>query len=505
MLPDSLKDQAKAVLVKIGKCLRGGEDSSRMAVLRCSTLEEFQTAAAMLPRVFPRINWVTVNVSQYGVETAVKKAAQLSRAGTHIPLLHLFPGEDSDGDMTEACADHLELLNEELNLCSLPMVVSLLAPSIRVVVKDAPGCWEGKGEYVAWPSAPPDFDKEEEGSEAPMFNPDDEPPPPEETRKVLDEMHGESAADYLVNVSELHLRQGNVEAARLFLLRAVQIYSQSANLGGMAKGYHLLGMAAQGRGDYDEAVEWFDQSIDNRRILNDGKGLSDSYAAKGYAHYLKGEYDSAVRAFDDAMKLDQELGLTSRVSAGYRKMAMVFELKQDLRAAEQLYLKSLQMEEEEGTAAGKARVYHHLGRMKEEQKDHDQAIEYYNQSLALKEEAGDAGGVASSHHQLGNLCLGRGEFEDAISHYEQAMSLEKETGDKQGLARTGAQLGLAYRETGQVEKALKQLLKAYQLLQRLRSPLAAEVLGKVEEIQDLVSADTFDKLLREAAITTTGP
>lgn len=503
MISEQLREAAKASLLKVGNCLRGSAGKSRLAVLRCANLEEFQTASAMLPRVFPRINWATINVAQHGVETAIRRAAELAQAGTSIPVVFMFPGEDTDGAMTQACAEHIELLCDDLGLPALPMVFAVLSPSIRVLVKEAPEFWGGKGEYVAWPNKPPEFEREEERQDAPLLNPDDEPPPPEETRKVLDQMHGEQAAEYLVNVSEMHLRSGNVEPARLFLLRSVQIYSQVADLKGMAKSYHLLGAAAQGRGDYDEAVEWFDQAIDNRRILNDERGLSDSFAAKGYAHYLRGEYDRAVRAFDDAMKLDQELNLTTRVSAGYRKMAMVFELKKDMRAAEQLYLKSLQMEEDEGNAAGKARVYHHLGRMKEEQKDFEQAMEYYSQSLALKEEAGDAGGIATSRHQLGNLCLLRGEFDDAITHYEEAIRLERETGDKQGMARSSAQLGLAYRETGQVEKALLQLLRSYQLLQRLRSPLSAEVLGKVEEIQDLVSADTFNKLLRDAATSTT--
>ncbi len=497
------KEKTKEILLKVGQHLKGGDGGSRLVVVRCANLEEVQTVAGLLPRAFPKIRWASVPVAIHGLEPSLEKAVEVAKAGKAIPILYTLTGEDTDRCLDSADAVVLETRARELKLTSLPIVLVVLSPSVRVLVQHAPDLWNGKGGYLAWPSEPPELAEQGgEAEQAPYLEDGEEPPPPEETRKVLEQMEGDPAADYLVTVSERYLQVGQLEQARMFLLRSVQIYSETANLKGMASSYHLLGVEAEGRGDYDTAIEWFDQAIDNRRILDDQEGLSESFGHKGYSHYLKGEYDWATRAFDDAIKIDEELGLKSRVSAGYRKIAMVMELKRDLHSAEELYNRSLVMEEELGNPKGMARVYHHLGRLKEEAGDYDEAIAYHTSSVELKEQEGDSMGLATSNHQLGNLALKKGEFDEAIEFYQSAMQQEEEIGDRQGLARTGAQLGLAFRETGQIEKALYNLVKAYQLLQKLRSPLASEVLGKVEEIQDLVTADVFNKILREASLST---
>lgn len=497
------KEKTREILLKVGQHLKGAEGGSRFVVLRCANLEEVQTAAGLLPRAFPKIRWASVPVAIHGLEPSLEKAAEVAGAGRAVPILYTLTGEDTDRCVGADDAKLLEKKAAELKLTSLPIVLVVLSPSVRVLVQNAPELWENKGGYLAWPTEPPEIGHvEEEAGRSPLLDDGEEPPPPEETRKVLEQLQGDSAADYLIAVSERYLQIGQLEQARMFLLRAVQIYSETASLKGMAQGYHLLGVEGEGRGDYDTAIEWFDQAIDNRRILDDQEGLSESFGHKGHSHYLKGEYDLATRAFDEAIKIDEELDLKSRASAGYRKIAMVMELKRDFHRAEELYNRSLVLEEELGNPKGMARVYHHLGRLKEEAGEYDEAIAYHTNSIELKEQEGDTMGLATSNHQLGNLALNKGEFEEAIEFYDRAMAQEKEVGDRQGLARTLAQLGLAYRETGQIEKALLNLVKAYQLLQKLRSPLASEVLGKVEEIQDLVTADVFNKILRDASLST---
>ena len=497
------KEKTKEILLKVGQHLKGTEGGSRFVVVRCANLEEVQTVAGLLPRAFPKIRWASVPVAIHGLEPSLEKAAEVASAGKAIPILYTLTGEDTDRCLDAGEAKVLEARAAELKLLSLPIVLVVLAPSVRVLVQNAPVLWEGKGGYLAWPSEPPEVLQQDDGAiGTPHLDDGEEPPPPEETRKVLEQLEGDSAADYLIAVSERYLQTGSLEQARMFLLRAVQIYSETANLKGMAMAYHLLGVEGEGRGDYDTAIEWFDQAIDNRRILDDQEGLSESFGHKGYSHYLKGEYERATRAFDEAIKIDEELGLKSRVSAGYRKIAMVMELKGDYHSAEELYNRSLVIEEELGNPKGMARVYHHLGRLKEESGSYDEAVTYHTSSVELKEQEGDTMGLATSNHQLGNLALKKGEFEEAIAFYEKALDQEREIGDRQGLARTGAQLGLAFRETGQIEKALYNLVKAYRLLQKLRSPLASEVLGKVEEIQDLVTVEVFNKILREASLST---
>ena len=514
------KQKIKELLAKIGKDLGGGAGVDRLVVLRCSTLEDLQTAMRLLPRVYPRIKWLPAPVGKASITDTIAKAVQVAGTGKTVPILYDFPGEMDERMMTREAAIELEEVAANTGMAKSPVLIVISPATVRQLVSNAPKFWAAKTGYYAWPGEPPpsyleqteEIPSESTGSgemKAPsipqltMEGFQMDAPEVEETRKVLEKLSGEEAAEYLVGVARSHLAGGDAENARMFLLRAVQIYSQTADLGGMATAYHLLGVGAQNRGDQETALEWFEQAIDNLRILDDNAGLSEVIGTKGYAYYQIGQSEAAVKAFNEALKIDEELGLHERVSAGYRKVAMVMERSTKFSAAEELYLKSLEVEEAHGSSAGIARVQHHLGRLKENLEQYDEARSFYEKSLELKAQDEDKSGLATTYHQLGNLSIKMGEYPDAIENYKKAVELETKLGDRHGLARTLAQLGLCYRDQGMVEEALHALIRGYQILQRLRSPVATEVLMKVEELQDLITADAFNRILREASADTT--
>lgn len=504
---DARKVAIKKLLASTGGILGGTDGKNRLVVLRFPNVTEIENSLKLFPRAFPRINWQGVPVQTGHLKNLLRAATTMSDGPKRkVSVLYDFPGEVDDRIISDSAAEDLEAAAAGGELLPKAMVLAVLSPSVRILAEKAPTLWSGKGGYFAWPTEVvlPEVDES-----TPHHSPLDEPelsdtPTEEETRAVLADLKGREAADYLVRVARSHLDGGDSEQARLFLLRAVQIYSETANLEGMAASYHLLGQGALQRGDHDTALEWFGQAIESFSIADDEAHMSESIAQKGYVYYLSGRYEAAVKDFNEALALDQKRGDRERESAGYRKIAMVLELLKRIPAAQELYEKSLAIEEELENVSGQARVYHHLGRLNEMQGNYDQAVELYQRSLELKEAESDYPGLATTYHQLGNLYLVRQDYEEALVHYSKAAEVEKKIGDRQGRARTQAQMGLAYRELGQVEKALYHLVHSYQLFQRLRSPLASEVLAKVEELQEMVPADTFNKILSEASTTTAG-
>jgi tetratricopeptide (TPR) repeat protein len=507
MSGDDRKNKIKKILEETGRVLGGGAGEGRVVVLRFPNIDELKNSLRLFPKAFPRISWQSVPVTSGHLFNLLRAATAASDSPQHkVSILYDFPGELDDRVMSADAAMDLERAVTGGALLKTALVLAVLSPSIRVLAEKAPGLWAGKGGYFAWPSKVVLPEPEENRASArpsPLDDPElSDRPSEDETRQVLKDLTGKEAADYLVMVARSHLSGGDNEHARLFLLRAVQIYSETADLEGMAASYHLLGAGAEQRGDYSTALEWFSQAIDSFTIADDQVHLSESLAQKGYVHYLNGQYEAAVRNFNEALAIDQKLGNKERESAGMRKIAMVLEILKKFPAAQDLYQKSLAVEQELGNEAGQARVYHHLGRLQELQMQYDEAIGFYQQSLDLKLQINDRQGLATTYHQLGNLKLMQKSYDEALESYQSALEAEKKLGDRQGLARTHAQVGLAYRELGKVEKALYHLILAYQVFQRLRSPLAGEVLAKVEELQDLVPADTFNRILREATATT---
>ena len=118
---------------------------------------------------------------------------------------------------------------------------------------------------------------------------------------------------------------------------------------------HLLGIVAQERGSYDEALDWYRKSLAIKEELGDRSGMARSYHQLGNVSYLRGSYDEAL----------------------------------------DWYRKSLAIKEELGNRSGMAISYHQLGMVAEERGSYDEALDWYRQSLAILEELGTARGWRS--------------------------------------------------------------------------------------------------------------
>ncbi len=136
---------------------------------------------------------------------------------------------------------------------------------------------------------------------------------------------------------------------------------------------HGLGIVAQKRGDYDQALEWYKRSL----------------------------------------QIKEELGNRSGMASTYHQLGMVAKDRGDSDQALEWYKRSLQINEELGNRAGMA-TYGQLGRMAQDRGDSDQALEWYKRSLQISEELGNRSGMASTISQLGVLATTQGRPEEAL-------------------------------------------------------------------------------------------
>ncbi len=495
------KAQIKTILASVGKALGDNAARSRFVVLRCPDPTSVDTAVGMLQRAFPKVGWSPV-------DGANLEAAQLVAAGARalqsdpprVPILHSFPGESTGKMADKAQAESFGRLAVQHGLAQGPCILVLLTSSIRVLADGAGELWKGKGAYLAWPSEVPIFQREPRGAVS-LTDPAAENitvPDDEDVARVLSRVHGERAADYLMEVARTHLKIGNVESARSFLIRAAQIYGENASLEGMARAYSQLASVAMGRGDTRSAVEWLEQAEDNCRVLDDKDGLSEVLAQRGHAEYLWGRLDKAARAFKECLAVDTERNDSERMSAGYRRIAMILERVKKWQSAEELLKKSLAIEEKEGRDVGTARVLMHLGRLALIQKNYSVAEETTQRALERLQGKKDILAEASAYHQLGNIQFARKKYDEAAGAYQQSISLETAHGDLMGLARSTAQMALVFAESGDRERSLHQHVKAHYYASRMRSPLAAELADKVAQLEPSFAPEAYNRILLAA-------
>ncbi len=490
----SLKEKIKTTLAGVGKVLAGKDSKRRLTVLRCSNQEQVQTALRLFAKAYPKLQWEHIAVHETDPQQAIAHAIALYTQGTkRIPILYEFPGEEKGHPADPGEISRFGRVAAAQQLVDYPVVLVILASSVGAFVKGASELWKGKGGYFAWPTPPPIFEEETPGSDEAGFITSDA-----ELQEVLKSLSGDAAAEYLLRIAEHHITQREWEKARLFLIRAVQIFSQGGNLQGMAKGYHLLGTQSASRGDLNGALEWYDQAVDNWRVMDDMAQLAVTTTQKGHVLYLKGQLDRAARAFREATDIYQESGNESGVSAGHRQMAMVLERLGKSSAAEKLYTQSMEMEEAAGRRGGVARCKIHVGRILDQRGDLTKARQYFEEGLAIHRELDDKPGIATAQHHLGNVLFESKETAEAVAAYEEAVALEKELRDYSGLSRTNAELAAALVKLGREPEALHALVMAHYLASKLRTGLVATLTERVAELEDSMPADEYNRILQEA-------
>lgn len=508
----SRKEQVREILKKIPECLKGGNSYSRgFVVLRFHDDHDRDQALELIPKTFPNIPWEIIDLT-HDLDGSTFQGHWMEEGRNRFMLFTKLPCEIEDSDGEEA--RFLKSLDRNIKV-ELPRthraVLCILSNTVKSLVDKAPKTWKSKLGYMAWPLREGVTEeglglrqRGEVAEEAPRFLLDPavlKDANSADTKVLLKRLVTADSARYLVELARQHLESGDVEMPRVFLLRAVEIFFDHSDLDGVALSYHMLGRVAAARADYQAAVEWLEQAIENWKVTDNQISLSDSISFIGYIHYMNGDYEKSIRAFNEGLQVDKKLGDEDRISAGYRKKAMVFEKVRNYARAHELYQTSLDLEHKRDNKDGVAKVYHHLGRMEEDRENWPQALLQYEKSLDLRRKMENFKEMSTTLHQMGNLHTKSGEISKAIQCYIEALELEKKLKDHIGFGQTLAQLGLARLLHGTKEPALRNLVKAYNILNRGHSPYALEILNKIKEMQDQVPPEVFEQIINDNSVT----
>jgi len=248
-----------------------------------------------------------------------------------------------------------------------------------------------------------------------------------------------------------HFYLGYVELNRSNLLLAQDHYSraiqQLEKLAPrsleLARNLRDLGVAQEGLGRYNEALELLNRSLDLATSISQASwDVATIQNDIGVIHYERGDLLSAEDMFKAAAKLKKELRPNDTSLAGaYSNIGLVGADLGDYEAAEQYYreaLRILEVSRDTGTIPREAlqAVLVNLGNVLISQKNFEAAELYLNQAKHLFDhEARDTLNYALLLKNLGTLAWHKEHFKKARNYYEEALEIwEKKSPDGPGVA-----------------------------------------------------------------------
>ena len=234
-----------------------------------------------------------------------------------------------------------------------------------------------------------------------------------------------------------------------------------------ANWYIKLGIIHYLKGEYDEALEKYNQSLGINEKLGDQRGISSTLHQIAMIHQDKGEYEVALDKYNQSLEIFKKLGEQLGISSTLHQIAIIHQDKGEYDEALNKYNQSLGIKEKLGDQRGIAQTLHQIANVHYVKGEYDEALNKYNQSLGINEKLGDKRVIAQTLHQIAMIHQDMGEYDEALDKYNQSLGIKEKLGNQRGMAYTSAQIGLLYLRTGEKQKAIEFTQKALDIFQKI--------------------------------------
>jgi predicted ATPase len=183
------------------------------------------------------------------------------------------------------------------------------------------------------------------------------------------------------------------------------------------------------RGSGSEGQAWLEALL---RIVNGASETASRALALNGAGALatqRGDYDLALELFEESLRIWQELDDQDRIGNSLSNLGMLALRRGDYGAARSMLERSLAINRKAGNRVGTAMTLNNLGYLFQEQADYGAASAAYAESAAAYRGLGDKLNLAAALRDQGFAVFGRGDVVAAAALCEESLALIRDLSD----------------------------------------------------------------------------
>jgi signal transduction histidine kinase len=163
--------------------------------------------------------------------------------------------------------------------------------------------------------------------------------------------------------------------------------------------------------------------------LHYDRGEVLSSRLRGISEDLKGEYDKAIVYYFQSLDEAHKLHAGNYEIAAFTDLAYVYvNTKQSVRAKD-MYLECAKLAEEEKDLSSLITAYVNLGAIYNQLKEEDSALYYLNKGLAIAKPRADKINISSFYSNLGNVYYEKKEYARALDFFQQCYAVHIKSND----------------------------------------------------------------------------
>ncbi|MFX1338750.1 MAG: tetratricopeptide repeat protein [Promethearchaeota archaeon] len=244
--------------------------------------------------------------------------------------------------------------------------------------------------------------------------------------------------------------------------KALENYNESLlidekleNLSGKTIDLNNIGSVYLTLGKYDEALEKYENALKISNQIGDLSGMTADLNNIGRIYEIRGEYDLALKRYEEALRNSEQLGDLGLKSTLLNNIGMIHGARANFDKALKNYEEALHIVDQLGDLYGKIILLNNIGRIYDEHQNYDAAMEKYEETILIAEQLGDLAKKAGCLNNVGSVYRAKGNLEEAIKKYEEALQIEERLGDPLMKIIYLNNIGMIYASRGEFNNALE--------------------------------------------------
>ena len=239
------------------------------------------------------------------------------------------------------------------------------------------------------------------------------------------------------------------------------------------------------RGQYDQALKFFNLALDDNIAIDNEEGIVLSRNSIGETYLTTGKFDKAQTFFDEAMDLARRMNRSDLQLRTLNNMGKLALNRGENDTALAIFKDARKILDSTDNAPPDvvADIYHSTGALYKILGDFTQARENLEESLRRNKDLKRQEEMASAYYMLASVYSKLEEYAPAEKNMRDALKIDKKIENSHGIADDYYALGLITRKSGKPEEAygyFRTALEKYIILNKL-----TDTIGTLKTLQEL--------------------
>jgi predicted ATPase/DNA-binding SARP family transcriptional activator/Tfp pilus assembly protein PilF len=252
--------------------------------------------------------------------------------------------------------------------------------------------------------------------------------------------------------------QTTVEEQRIFLDKALPIFTEIKERKGIAYVHTALGYILFSQGNFQKTRQVFYESLEIHRQLENSRDIAYALGDLGYIHWILGDYPGSFRCFQESLDLMEEQNDQDGIAVTYNHLALVFASWKDYEQSKEFLWKRFHISKEIGNQAGIATSLTNIAECELMEGNDEKAYHLSKESYPYYKKIDERLTNADWYFRtLGESECGLGNLQAGKFHLRLALDVQIKQNELAGAAHTLVGVARYFEKVGQEERAFELL------------------------------------------------